>query len=166
MDILRIALGAMLLLFGRRLFWLAVGIMGFLFGFDWVAYSLGDWPLWGAWLVAVGFGTLCALGAIFLQRISFGIGGFLAGGYLLVRLLTALGVQYDPTPGLFFILGGVIGAVLALVSVDWVLVVLTSLVGAVVVTEGIGAVPLGSSLVFLGLTVIGIAVQAGTLRWE
>jgi len=166
MPAFRILLGGLVLLFGRRLFWLAVGILGFLFGFDWVTYRLGDWPAWAAWLAAVGFGALCALGSIFLQRISFGVGGFLAGGYLAVQVSTALGIQSDPTPGLFFVLGGVAGAILAVVAVDWVLVALTSLVGAAVVAEGIGASPLVSSLLFLGLAVLGIGVQTATLRWQ
>jgi len=166
MNGLRILLGTLVLLFGRRLFWLAVGILGFLFGFDWVTYRLGGWPAWAGWLAAVGFGALCALGSILLQRVSFGVGGFLAGGYLAVRVSTALGIQHDPTPGLLFVLGGVAGAVLAFVAVDWVLVALTSLVGAAVVAEGIGAGPLVSGLVFLGLTAMGTGVQAATLRWQ
>lgn len=164
MNFLQIFLGAALLLAGRRLFWLAVGIMGFLFGFDWMSYHLMTWPAWSAWLVAAGLGLLCALGAIFLQRVSFGIMGFLAGGYLLVKLLLALGVQSDPAPGLLFLLGGVIGAVLALVSVDWVLLALTSLVGAAVISEGVSTGAWLSGLLFLGLTLIGIAVQSATLR--
>jgi len=157
-------LGALLLLAGRRLFWLAVGVLGFLFGFDWVTYGLADWPQWAVWLAGAGVGALCAFGAVFFQRISFRVGGFLAGGYLTVRFLIALGVQNDPTPGLFFLLGGVVGAILAIVAVDWVLVALTSLVGAAVVAEGMAAGPLGSSLVFLGLTALGVAVQGVGLR--
>lgn len=163
MNLLQIFLGAALLLVGRRLFWLAVGIMGFLFGFDLVTYSLTDWPGWSAWLVAVALGALCALGAIFLQRLSFGLAGFLAGGFLLVKLLTLLDIQQAPAPGLF-VLGGVVGAVLAMIAVDWVLVVLTSLVGATVVTAEIGAGPQGSSFLLLGLIVIGLTVQIVTLR--
>lgn len=164
MNGLRILLGALMLLFGRRLFWLAVGILGFLFGFDWATYHLTDWSGWATWLAAVGLGVLCALGAVFLQRLSFGIGGFLGGGYLLVRLLTALGVQNDPAPGVFFVLGGLAGAILAFVAVDWVLVAITSLVGAAVVADGIGAGPPAAGLVFLGLAAIGVAFQAATLR--
>ncbi|MBE0618483.1 MAG: DUF4203 domain-containing protein [Proteobacteria bacterium] len=166
MNGVRILLGALVLLLGRRLFWLAVGIMGFLFGFDWVTYSLGDWPAWATWLAAIGLGSLCALGAIFLQRVSFGIGGFLAGAYLLVWLMTRLGFQNGPAPGLFFVVGGLAGAVLAVVFVDWVLVALTSLAGAAAVVEGIGASPLVSGLLFVGLAAVGIAVQTATLRWQ
>lgn len=165
MNGLRILLGTLVLLFGRRLFWLAVGILGFLFGFDWVTYRLGDWPAWAGWLAALGFGALCALGAVFLQRVSFGVGGFLAGGYLMVRAVIALGIQHDPTPpGLFFLLGGVVGAILAIIAVEWVLVALTALVGAAVVAEGIGAGPLVSGLAFLCLALIGFGVQTATLR--
>lgn len=165
MNGVRILLGALVLLLGRRLFWLAVGVLGFLFGFDWVPYRLTEWPEWAAWLAAVGFGALCALGSVFLQRVFFGVGGFLAGGYLTVRVLTALGVQGAPTPGMFFILGGVAGAVLAVVAVDWVLAALTALVGAAIVTEAIGAGPLGSILALVGLAALGTAVQTATLRW-
>jgi hypothetical protein len=164
MNGMQILLGSLLLLFGRRLFWLAVGILGFLFGFDWVRYQMVDWPTWAAWVAAVGFGTLCAIGTVFLQRVSFGVGGFLAGGYLTVHLLTALGVQTEPAPGLLFVLGGLVGAGLAVLAADWVLVALTSLAGAAAVTGGIGVGPLGSSLAFLGLATMGMAIQFISLR--
>jgi hypothetical protein len=163
-NLLRIVLGALVLLFGRRLYWLAVGILGVLLGFDWVSYRLTDWPPWAVWIAAGGFGVLCALGAVFLQRVSFGVGGFLAGGYLAVRLLTVLGVQNDPAPGIFFVVGGFAGAILAVVAIDWVLLALTSLVGAAAIVEGIGLGMLGSGLVFLALTAIGIVIQAADLR--
>lgn len=164
MDILHVFLGAVLLLQGRRLFWFAVGIMGFLFGFDWMTYSLTGWPAWSAWLIAVVLGALCALAAIFLQRISFALAGFLAGGFLVVKLSIALGFEQVMAPELLFILGGAIGAVVVLASVDWVLVALTSLVGAAIVTEVFSAGPMGSRLLFLALTAIGFAVQIAGLR--
>ncbi|HEY1789962.1 MAG TPA: hypothetical protein VGJ73_17585, partial [Verrucomicrobiae bacterium] len=83
MQWINILVGAVLLVFGRRLFWLFVGCTGFIVGFD-LANSLfpGQSQLL-IFLIAIGVGLIGAIAAIFLQRLVVGIAGFFAGGYFL-----------------------------------------------------------------------------------
>ena len=62
MDIITIVTGAILLLLGRPLFWLFVGIVGFLVGFDLAGlYLAGHWTQPGAGLQnVVVSGTMTA----------------------------------------------------------------------------------------------------------
>jgi len=64
------------------------------------------------------------------------------------------------------VIGGIIGAVLLLVLFDWALIVVSSLIGAhlIVYQSAIVLPQSGSIIVFIGLVVIGILVQAASLR--
>jgi hypothetical protein len=47
---------------------------------------------------------------------------------------------------------------------DWALIVVSSLIGAHLIQSAIVLPPSGSTIVFLGLAVIGVLVQAASLR--
>jgi len=158
-----IVAGAVLLVLGRKLFWLFVAIAGFYLGFD-VARSLAaQQPAWLLWTVAIGAGLIGAVLAMLLQRVGFALGGFYAGGYI-----TLLAIQRFATPGTIdvtaFVVGGVIGAVLVAFLVDWAIIVLSCLVGAALVVLALALQPLASALVYAGLVAAGIMVQAQLMR--
>ena len=130
MHIYNIIAGVVLLLFGRKLFWLFLGIAGFLIGMKITPMFFGNEPQWIQLVIALGMGCLGALVAILAQRLAFALGGFFAGMYL------ALGVGHffalaDPDTTLFMALGGgIIGAILAALIMDTAITILVCLVGA------------------------------------
>ena len=69
-----ILIGAVLLLVGRRLFWLFVGGVGFLVGFNFAGQALQEQPQWVIFSVAIGVGLVAAIFSIFLQRAVVAIG--------------------------------------------------------------------------------------------
>ena len=69
--------GALLLLFGRRLFWLFVGCVGFIVGFDFASNLFQGQPQWLLLAIAIGVGLLGAIASVFIQRLVVGIAGFL-----------------------------------------------------------------------------------------
>jgi hypothetical protein len=150
--------GAVLLVLGRKLFWLFVGIVGFYVGFEVARTLAAEQPAWLVWTIAIGAGVIGALLAIVLQRVGFAVGGFYAGGY--IALLAA--ERFVPgTMGVAaFVIGGVIGAILAALLMDWAIVVLSCLVGAALIVPVLGLQPLASTLVYAGLVAVGIIVQA------
>jgi Domain of unknown function (DUF4203) len=157
-----IVAGALLLVLGRKLFWLFVGIAGFYLGFE-VARTLAtEQPAWLVWTIAIGAGLIGAVLAILLQRVGFAVGGFYAGGYI------ALLVAERFVPGSIgvtaFLVGGVIGAVLAALLMDWAIVVLSCLVGAALIVPVLALQPFPSGLAYAGLVAIGIIVQAQLMR--
>jgi hypothetical protein len=57
-----------------------------------------------------------------------------------------------------------VGAILLLVLFDWALIVVSSLIGAHLIQSTIVLPPSGSTIVFIGLVILGILVQATSLR--
>lgn len=163
MNIFCAVLGGVLLLFGRRLYWLAIGVLGFLTGFELGEQWFSDEQAVLQLLVAVAAGVVGAVFAGFFQRVAFALAGFFAGGF--VGLVVAGSLEFASNPTLIaFVVAGVIGAVLASLVMDWALITLTSLAGAGAVVLAFEQPPAMSGLIALALTVVGIVVQARQLE--
>src|SRR6266487_4471469 len=159
-------IGAVILLFGRKLFWLCVAAVGFAAGVEIAPHLVHEPSPLLALTVALVLGLIGALLALFLQKIAIAVLGFLAGGKLAGAIAAAFFVQYAEHSTIIFVIGGIIGAVLLLVLFDWALIVVSSLIGAhlIVYQSAIVLPQSGSIIVFIGLVVIGILVQAASLR--
>lgn len=160
MEIYNIIMGVILLLFGRKLFWLFIGIAGFLFGMEITGMYFGGQPQWVQLAIAIGVGCLGALLAMLAQRLAFTVGGFFAGVFLALKVGQLFAV---PGPGamLLLIIGaGVIGAVVATLVMDMAITILACLVGAAAI---VGELHLGHSVNFV---VFVILAGAGFLFQE
>ena len=115
-------------------------------------------------LVALAFGVLGALLALFLQKIAIAVLGFLAGGKLASAIAVAFFVHYAQYSTIIFVIGGIIGAILLLAVFGWALIVVSSFIGAYLIQSAIVLPPTGSTLVFIGLAIVGIFVQAASFR--
>ena len=156
--------GVLLLFLGRRLFWLFVGAIGFLAGM-WLATTLTHrQPDVTALLIGLAAGLVGVFLAFVLQRLAIVVAGFLAGAWLGVELMRALGSPSPTTPWLPVLIGGVIGAIFSAALFDAVLIVLSSLVGAALVAKLFDGSLLTQGIVFIVLTLLGIAVQTGAKR--
>jgi len=156
--------GFIVLLFGRKLFWLCVAAVGFAAGVE-VAPHLVQHP---SPLLALTFalvlGFVGALLAMFLQKIAIGIAGFVAGGRLALAVAAAFMGNAQQYYWLTFIVGGVIGAILLLILFDWALIFLSSLVGAYLIQAVVTLPPTGTAILFTVLVIVGVLIQAGALR--
>ena len=159
-------IGAVILFFGRKLFWLCVAAVGFAAGVEVAPHLVHEPSSLMALIIALVLGLIGALLALFLQKIAIAVLGFLAGGKLAGAIAAAFFVQYAEHSTIIFVIGGIIGAVLLLVLFDWALIVVSSLIGAhlIVYQSAIVLPQSGSIIVFIGLVVIGILVQAASLR--
>jgi len=159
--------GFLLLLLGRRLFWLFVGVAGFVVGVEAAPYILPHQTELFTLAVALMLGLLGALLALFLQKVAIAIGGFVAGGYLAAvmgaPLLGGAGVKY-PGAWLCFLIGGILGAILLFVFFNWALIILSSMQGAHLILRGFSVPRQYFSILFLVLAIIGIIVQFSTYR--
>jgi hypothetical protein len=163
-PILSVLIGAVILFFGRRLFWLCVAAVGFAAGME-VAPHLVHEPSPVLQLtVALFFGFIGAFLALFLQKVAIAVAGFLAGGKLAMGLVAAFIAEGARYPGITFIVGGIIGAILLLSLFDWALIVMSAVVGAYLIGQTIVLPPTGATLLFVGLALIGIIVQASAFR--
>jgi Domain of unknown function (DUF4203) len=157
-PIVDVVAGTLLLILGRKLFWLFVAIAGFYLGFELARGLAAEQPAWLLWTIAIGAGLIGAVLAMLLQRVGFALGGFYAGGY--IALLAAERLAPGTIGVAAFVVGGVIGAVLAAVLMDWAIIVLSCLVGAALVVPALALQPLASGFVYAGLVAVGIVVQA------
>jgi drug/metabolite transporter (DMT)-like permease len=158
MALFNVLVGAALLLFGRRLFWLFVAGVGFVVGAALATQWFGGQSDWMVLLIALAFGVIGALLSVVLQRLVVALAGFLAGGYVLYTL--ALELQHEPLAWIAFCLGGVVGAILVTALFDWALIVLSALTGATVIAQNVSLDRSASALLFIVLLVLGVAVQA------
>jgi Domain of unknown function (DUF4203) len=163
-PILSVLLGVIILFFGRKLFWLCVAAVGFAAGME-VAPHLMHEPTPVLQLsVALILGFVGALLALFLQKIAIAVAGFLAGGKLAMALVGAFIAEGARYPGITFIVGGIIGAILLLLVFDWALIVMSAVVGAYLIGHTIILPPTGATILFIALAAIGIVVQAAGFR--
>jgi Domain of unknown function (DUF4203) len=159
-----IVIGAVLLAFGRRLFWIFVGAAGFVIGLLIATFLLQGQPEWATLLVALAVGVAGIFVALIVQRMAVGAAGFVAGGYILMNLVNRWNWQFDRWDWVFFLAGGIVGAVLVLLLFDWALIVLSSLAGANMIVGTAHLSMLLSVILFCVLLLIGFAVQAAMLR--
>ena len=160
----RLVLGILMLAAGSRLFWLFLGTVGFISGFDLAEKVLRSQPGDIIIVVALLAGLVGALLAVFLQKIAVLAGGFLAGGYLSLRLMEEFGMRNNPYHWLLLVLGCIIGAVLMQVLFKWALIILSSGMGAILVLQAFPGSRHMTGLPFVSLLILGIAVQAGLFR--
>jgi len=164
MLVVQALVGGLLLTFGRRLFWLFVAACGFAIGLTLTTRFSTVRSEWLTLVVALGAGALCALLAVFFQRLAIGVAGFLAGALIVGNLFTAL----DLKEGIFFWvafgIGGVLGATLMGVLFDWGLIALSSLAGSSLIVEVLQLPVLPGFLIWLALLGLGITVQVAQMR--
>ncbi len=160
-------LGAVLLVAGRRVFWLFVAGVGFVIGLSLAPRLLPHQPegiILGAALI---LGLLAAVIAQFVQKAAIGVVGFLSGGWLMLGLLAALMGPGSSLQWPAFIVGGIIGAVLLSALFEWGLVLLSALIGANLVTDAlprlVPALDAPMLVIFLLLFGAGVLIQARTL---
>jgi hypothetical protein len=155
-----IAVGALILLFGRRLFWLFVAAVGFWIGFELTSYLVQHPPPWLALAVALVLGLIGAVLAFILQKVAIAIAGFLVGGHIATALLAAFVSVPPQQTWIAFVIGGILGAMLLLALFDWALIFFSAIAGAELIVRHVHLPSTGTTILFLGLTICGIIFQA------
>ncbi len=166
LSIIDLVLGIVLLVAGRRLFWLLVGAIGFVIGVMLATRFFHGSELT---LVLAGLvlGIIFALLAIFLESIAIGIAGFLGGGYVLLSIAGMLGLDRGGiSTWIIFVVGGILGVILVALLFSWALITISSLSGASMVIGAFGMTAATGGLVFIGLVIAGVLIQGTALRRE
>ena len=158
MLILDLIFGFLLVFVGRNLFWLCVGIIGFLIGVQ-CAEALGYFNGWMALLMPFALGSVGVVLAMSFEwfMMIFGI-GFLGGGYLLMNIFPSI-AQQDPYSWLIFVVGGIVGMCLMIITFDWTLIFISSLFGAMLIVNAFHGPEQLRDLLFIGSMLTGIVVQ-------
>jgi len=160
MNFAYIAAGVLLLIMGRKLFWLFVAIVGFLVGLTYIPEILPGQPDSVILAVSLIAGLFGALLAILLQKFAVALAGLAAGGYVTHYLLQMITLDVGQYQWLAIAAGALVGAAMAGSMYDWALVILTSGSGAALITQYLSIEMPFSAVLFAGLTIFGIIAQA------
>jgi Domain of unknown function (DUF4203) len=151
--------GIALLVAGRRLFWLAVGMLGFIAGYQAMERWGSGLPDTAAFVVAVAVGVIGMILAVVVQRVAVALAGFLLGVVLATFLLPLTAIELGAWHGLVVAAAGLLMAFVALGIFSLALVVLTAGAGAAMLAEAIAAPPPWGVALLVVLWVIGVVVQ-------
>lgn len=165
---LLVAAGVVLALVGRHVFWLAVGLVGFLLTYSLATAALPDLDPTVVTVLALLVG---AVGAV-MTLASLRLVAAIAGSLLLAVVARALFVLYVDDSAwqwLAFAVGAALGWLLVRALFDVGIVVTTALGGGWYVASGLSATGVdvsASATLWIGLAaaVVGIAVQTGVWR--
>ena len=159
-DIVYIILGIVLLIFGRKLFWLFSGAIAFIFGVEFIPLFLHGQSQHVIWIIALVLSIIAVILAFVMQKIGLGVAGFMAGGYVAMSIVNELKVHIPWLPWVLFAAGGIIGVMLTLVLFDWALILLSALSGAFLLVQVMGFSLHLTQILFVCLVAMGIVTQA------
>jgi hypothetical protein len=160
----RALVGLLLLVLGRRLYWLFVAGIGFLYGLELAPRLLPGRSETVIVIIALALALVGALVAVAATKIVLGLIGFAAGGGIAVLLLGNLRIDSGAVALGVFVVAGLLGAVLLLVLFDWTLIALSSLAGASLLVMSAQRLleipPIAGTVLVLVLAVVGALIQA------
>lgn len=151
--------GSALVVFGRKLYWFAVGLLGFLGGLYLTTRFFTNMPGTTRLLIALGMGILGAVLTLTIQKVSLTVAGFIGGAYLALGLLRLLQVDQDGFRWILIAVLGLLGALLVFKVFNWGLIMVSSLAGAMIIVLTLNLQNLLAWLVFGGLVLAGLVVQ-------
>ena len=160
MVLIKILIGVVLLLTGRKLFLLIIGVIGFIAGLGISSIFFHGSSAQSQLIVAMIAGVAGILLAIFIQRSAVWLIGFVAGGFLLVALARMFSINVWFIYFIVFIMGGFLGALLISMMFELALVILSSAIGSVLITESLFTQPtILSFVIVVVLFLFGIVIQ-------
>lgn len=156
---LAVVAGALLLLFGRRLYWFFAGIVGFVATFLLVGRLMPELNEGAALVVALIGGAAGAVLTVFAHRLLLGVIGALGGGLIALWQAQALGLEQGAAWLLAVVLGVVVGAWLISALFEFALALLSSLLGAQLLVDVFAIEPQWVLPAYLGLVGFGLLFQ-------
>lgn len=160
LSLVMIASGLAILFFGRQLFWLYLGVVGMLIGFELAGFYSPQAPLWIVLVSGAFFGIIAALAAVFMQYVAVGVAGFVGGSYLALQILEFLPVgNLGELQWVLLLIPAVAGAVLCILVFDLALICLSSLTGAVILVQLFVMDSQLQNILFVIVALAGFSVQ-------
>ncbi len=151
--------GGVLLVAGRRVYWLLVGLVGFVLGFTFAAELL-EGPEWVTLVAGLAAGLLASALAVFFQKIALGVAGFVIGGLAVLWWAEQMGWSEVPWVWVVALVVGVLGSLLTRTVFEVALIILSSVLGATFILEALQRPVDEMSALYLVLVVAGVVIQA------
>jgi hypothetical protein len=152
-----------MLFLGRQVYWLFVGIAGFIAGVALAADLLQEEPFVAMTAAAVT-GVGGAVMAMLMQRVALDGAGFVTSGYSLLTFLHTFGLDVGELTWVVFLVGGILGVLLILTSLENALVFLSVVTATSLIITSIQLPPVLEKVAYIGLILLGLAVQMGLMH--
>jgi hypothetical protein len=165
--------GAFMLFLGRQLFWFFVMLVGLIIGLTLPSFysPASGWSQWGSIIAGSIAGVILAVISRWLIKLVGAVIAFLAGVSMYGYLTSIIGWA-DPAVKssalLVAIFIGLIAAIVTFVNFDWAILIISSVLGAALITEAsVVAFNINPTYALFGsfvLIAIGIIVQVGEMN--
>ncbi len=156
---LTIVAGVLLLLFGRRLYWLFAGVVGFTFVFLMARRLAPELSEQTVLLVSLVAGAIGAAITVFAHKLLLRLVGALGGALIALWQVQNLGIESGPMWLAAAIAGGLVGGWLVGRLFEFALALLSSLFGAQLLLDSVGVEPAWTVPAYIGLVVFGLFFQ-------
>ena len=161
-DAVFVAVGFLLLVIGRRLYWLALAGLGFAVALhlsrEYLFFETAQQEL----IVGVIAGLLGGILAVMAQRLAVRFAGLILGGWGSFYLVRVFSPESDHLLAIgLSVVGAALGFLFAAKVFDLALVLVTSIVGALLISQHLHLDPAVQAVVWLAFTLCGIAWQLG-----
>jgi hypothetical protein len=164
LNTINILAGVCLIMFGRQLYWLFVGLVVLLYALLIAPQLLHGRPGWLIIAASLGAGALAGILAVFFKRLIMAFAGFLAGGFFAFTLASYFHLASENAPWIAGAIFGVLCAVLFAVFFDWSIIILSSLVGSLLITQSLHEDVAASIIIFTALSIAGVVAQADVMQ--
>lgn len=159
-NYLALAVGLGVLLFGRKLYWLAVGGLGFVIGLYLANRYMTGASFWVEVGVALAAGIVGAFLTVLAQRAAIAVAGTVLGAMLVYTLCQPFAA--DLATGIWWLtfLGAVLGLCFSTFLFEAAVIVVSSVVGTMLILGSFDFPDLYKTWGFLALVCIGVMVQS------
>jgi|GEM_PF-4660392 len=160
-------LGLLCLLFGKKFFWIAVGINAFIISYILIRVMF-YWNNWSEHILAAGIGILAAGVSVVFKKFIVAINAFFIFGLLVAGVINE-GVQFDEdsyVPLIVFFVTGSLIAFLAFRNLEKINMLSTSIIGGMALSIGVFKMfnyspsSLMLFLIWIGLSAFGALFQS------
>jgi hypothetical protein len=165
-SLLIVLFGAALLLAGRSLFWLLIGLIAFLTVYQISLVQFSEVDELTRVFICIACGALAGVLAIFFQKVLIALAGF----FITIQVIqTGLHITWENTTILvqaLVLLAAIVGGACSVFFFDYALVALSSLYGSLLITNVImgSNESIGFITCFIILTLVGIFFQTSLLE--
>lgn len=159
-NYLALAVGVCVLLFGRRLYWLAVGGLGFVIGLYFAHRYMTEASFWMEVGIALAAGIVGAFLTLLAQKAAITVAGTVLGAVLVYTACQPFAA--DLATGIWWLtfLGAVLGLCFSTFLFEAAVIVVTSIVGTMLILGSFDFPDLYRTWGFLALVCIGVMVQS------
>lgn len=166
MPIFKMTIGFVLLFAGCHISWFFVGAAGLLLG-DYIGSELLHLTqTWNLFSNDIKYGILASLIAFLHKRITTIIGGGLHCAFLVYNLPIFFGANMDWFSWLYFVIAFIIGVALIYFFDVFSIIVISSLSGAILVTQNSNLGTISPLFTLITLLFLGVATQFILLRYN